>query len=506
MAGDVSRVVDRPDLSAAGEGSLPDGGRVAGGPVPVDLCRLTVLSGRVQVDLALPTDIPISVLAPGIVDVLTSRAAPGADGAGQPGGAHVGRSWVLSRVGRAPLADTATLRDAAVRDGELLVLGTADSPAPPPLFDDLMDAVATAGGSESGMWTARAAQSAGFAVGAAALLLACLALLQPSTLVDTERVANTSAGIGAMTAALLLVLAGSIVGRLYHDGRTGVFLSACALPLVFVAAIQFVPGGLGAAHVLLGAAATGATAVLALRVGGHGTALFTGVATVAVAAAPAAAALSFTEVPPSTVGAAVSLVALTGLAVAPRVSMMQARLPLPPVPTAGASLDDNDDTDRPTAATLERQSMRARSYLTGSVSAACAAAATGAVLSALGTRSTETYWPGVGLAATIAVVLMLRGRTYADLRHAAALVGSGAVVVLVLLGAAVFGALQPPPVLFAAALGTMLIAVIFGSFVPTRDYSPVMRRAAELIEYAAIAAVIPIVCWVCGLYTAMRAL
>ena len=59
---------------------------------------------------------------------------------------------------------------------------------------------------------------------------------------------------------------------------------------------------------------------------------------------------------------------------------------------------------------------------------------------------------------------------------------------------------------FVAALAATVAALIFGSLVPTRVFSPVLRRAAELVEYAAIAAVIPLACWVCGLYAAMRGL
>lgn len=509
MAGDVSRAIDE---RAVHTDALDD---VRHGAAPLDLCRLTVLAQSVQIDLALPTDVPTALLIPGIVELIGSRGTEdrgtGNLGAGNGGSAH-GRPWVLSKVGQPPLAGTLTLAEAAIRDGELLVLGTADSPAPPTLFDDLMHAVATTGESRSGLWTARTAQLMGFGVAATAIVLACLALLRSAfdgspEHNGSEYNGSVEFGTAAATAAALFVVAGSIVGRIYRDDRTGVFLSGCALPLIFTSGVLFVPGSLGAAHILLGAAVTAVTAVLALRLGGHGAALFTGTATTAATVVAAATVELFTEWPTSTVGAGAAVVALAGLAAAPRLSMMQARLPLPPVPTAGASLDETNDDDHPSETDLAALSSRARDYLTGLVCAGSAVATAGALLAAFGpTSAEEIYWPGTVLALLTALILLLRGRTFAEVQHAVPLVAGGATVVLVLLIAVVYSALQGSTVHFVVAVAVAVTALVFGSFVPGREYSPVLRRAAELIEYAAIAAVIPMACWVCGLYSAMRAL
>lgn len=513
MTGDLSQAVDRHGLHVRNDGaairgddapSRSDAGRR--GTAPLDLCRLTVLGESVQVDMALPTDVPISLLLPGIVDVLDSRGPSAATD-------RQGRSWVLSKVGMPPIAGTLTLNEASIRDGELLVLGAADAPAPPPLFDDLMYAVAATGSEAAGLWTARTAQRVGFAVGAIAIVLACLSLLRPLLDVgdtgsgNTHLPADIEAGIGAAVAAVLFVVAGAIVGRFYQDDRTGVFLSGCALPLMFTSGIRFVPGEFGGPHLLLGGALVGASAILALRLGNHGTALFTASASAAGLVCGASALTLFVELPLATVGAGTAVIALAGLAVAPRISMMQARLPLPPVPTAGAPLDENDEEDQPSAADLAHLARRARSYLTGLVCAACAAAATGALLAALGSGSVDgIYWPGVSLALATALILVLRGRTFAEVHHAVPLVAGGSTIVLVLTSSVVFAVRDQSLAIFTACVFLALVALFFGSFIPVREYSPVLRRAAELVEYAAIAVVIPVACWVCGLYSAMRAL
>lgn len=514
MTGDLSQAVDRDGVGEYGSrrndivarGRPDERGVDQRGPTqrtvaPLELCRLTILARSVQVDLALPTDIPVALLVPGIVEVLGDRGRSAPESATADG-----RAWVLSRVGRPPLDGTVTLDEASIHDGDLLVLGVAEDPAPPPLFDDLMHAVATSGSVRSGLWTAAIAQSVGFGVGVVAVLLGCLALVRPAFDAGPNSSGFLESGIAAAVAGLLFVVAGTIVTRIYRDSRTGVFLACCALPLVFTAGIAFVPGTLGTPHLLLGASAVCVCAVLALRLGGRGAAVFTGTATASAFAIVATLVLLFTDLPLGTVGAGVAVLALAGLASAPRLSMMQARLPLPPVPTAGAPLDEAGEDDHPGVADLEHLSRRARSYLTGLVYAGSIAAMTGALLAALTSGSSRIYWPGLSLALIVSLVLILRGRTFAEVHHAIPLVVSGAAIGMVLLGVGVFASPHMPLGACALALSITVIAVMFGSAVPTREYSPVLRRSAELIEYATIAAVIPVACWVCGLYSAMRGL
>lgn len=54
-----------------------------------------------------------------------------------------------------------------------------------------------------------------------------------------------------------------------------------------------------------------------------------------------------------------------------------------------------------------------------------------------------------------------------------------------------------------------LIALVFliiacGVIAPRLEFSPVMRRWVELLEYAAIASVIPLSFWIIGLYAFAR--
>ncbi|WP_072806595.1 type VII secretion integral membrane protein EccD [Rhodococcoides yunnanense] len=494
MTGDLVRSADRVTRGfddAPRRGSDPS-------PAAMDLCRITILAKSAQVDMALPTDVPLALLLPGIVDLLGPHAGH-ADEARQP--------FVLSRLGRSPLPGTRTLDESGIRDGELLVLGDAESPAPAPLFDDLMYAVASAGSSRNSPWTSRTARIAGFVVGSIAVALACAGVLSSALSSGADRDTTLALAVAAASAGVLLLIAGSVAGRIGSDTATALFMSACALPLAFTAGVLFVPLPVGAPHLMLGAAAVTAVAILAMRLGGLGSALFTGSAVTAFVTAVAAATATFAEIPVPTLGAAATTIALAGLAFAPRLAMMQARLPLPPVPTAGAPLDDRDEVQTHSYEDLDTAAAVARSYLTGLVSAGSAVAAIGATTAALATEdSGRAFWPGIALALLTALVLALRGRTFAELHHAIPMVSAGAIIALTLLGAAVLGSTTRPLTMFLAAISVTVVALVFGSIVPTRQYSPVLRRSAELVEYAAIAGIVPIACWVCGLYSAMRAL
>ncbi|MGB6049263.1 MAG: EsaB/YukD family protein, partial [Rhodococcus sp. (in: high G+C Gram-positive bacteria)] len=96
MTGDLSQAVNAAGVPAPASQNGSSGTRELDNtaPVePVELCRLTVLADSVQVDLALPTDVPISVLVPGIVGLLNSRA--GSSGTGHETAAdRQGRPWV----------------------------------------------------------------------------------------------------------------------------------------------------------------------------------------------------------------------------------------------------------------------------------------------------------------------------------------------------------------------------------------------------------------------------
>ncbi|MFZ2239518.1 MAG: EsaB/YukD family protein, partial [Gordonia amarae] len=112
-----------------------------------ELVRVSVLGGNTQFDVGLPAGVPIATLIPELLVHIRSRDNDLLRGAGSAGDDDEPASarphlWTLSMVGGEGLATHLSLSDAGVRDGELLVLQSTKSGSAPPLFDDVIDAVA----------------------------------------------------------------------------------------------------------------------------------------------------------------------------------------------------------------------------------------------------------------------------------------------------------------------------------------------------------------------------
>src|ERR1700741_339626 len=168
--------------------------------MPDPLCRVSLQHGQHTVDVALPSDAPVGVLLPSIVD-LVDRVGRGAVATRE------GRQWHLSRVGQGRLDETASLHDNAVRDGEVLLLTTTSIPAPVLVPDDPCRAVIDT--ADNSYAPTRVAATAACA---AAALLGASALVWSGIATHAMRHLVT-AGVIAATAAIGAVA----VRRAHHD-------------------------------------------------------------------------------------------------------------------------------------------------------------------------------------------------------------------------------------------------------------------------------------------------
>jgi type VII secretion integral membrane protein EccD len=201
---------------------------------------------------------------------------------------------------------------------------------------------------------------------------------------------------------------------------------------------------------------------------------------------------------------------------APRITILLARLPLPPVPTAGAAIDPADSAPRPaiegigaigamalpSAAALELRARTAARYLTGLLAGTSAAAVAGMTMVAYPVD--EFSWRCTVYALIIAALLCLRGRSYADLAQASTLIGAGAIgfgvtATLVVLGPGDHGA-----VAMSALAAVAVLALLCGVVAPRSSFSPVMRRIVEITEYVLIAMIVPLMFWIMDLFAAVR--
>ena len=109
----------------------------------VELCRVTVVAPRTRMDLALPTDTPLSDLLP----TLLRYAGENPD---DP--AFLRGGWVLQRLGESAFDPSLRLSGLGIRDGDVLHLRHREMSIPEFAFDDVADAIAVATRDRRAAW------------------------------------------------------------------------------------------------------------------------------------------------------------------------------------------------------------------------------------------------------------------------------------------------------------------------------------------------------------------
>ncbi|MCV7233242.1 type VII secretion integral membrane protein EccD [Mycobacterium branderi] len=437
-----------------------------------DLRRVSIHTDEVRVDLALPAAVPIATLIPAIVDILPAGHALG-DGPTR---------YQLSCPGEVPLDASTTLAQQGIRDGAVLILSCSSTDISAPQFDDAAEAVsaslATAARASSGHGPRITGALAGF----------CLASIGAALLTRQSLCDNGSRQAGAAIAAVaggIALAAATLTQRGFRDSTIAQALALLAIGFAAVAGLLAVPGGPGAPNALLAATTAGVTAVVVVRLTGCDTPLFTAAAGFALLSAIAALAATVTNVPLPAIGAVCVVVSLALIAVSPLISILLTGL--------SPRLADDMLPD-----TLPAKAIRADTWLTGLIGAFSTTAACGAVTVA----NCAPGVIGVVFAAVTGAVLLAQARSHRDMPKVLTLVTNGTAT---LSAALVAGAIAfRPPVAWLAAATAMLTAAAF--IAPTVRLSPVAQRGFELLERLALAALVPLGCWLCGLYGAARGL
>lgn len=450
-----------------------------GEAVAGSLCRLTVQSGEddydgpLGVDLALPRNADVGLLMPSVVDLVHRDTAP-----------VPVRRWRLSRIGGLPLDESMTLDENDVRDGELLLLAAVESPPPRWVPHDPCHTIALVDG--------RNRTPALRVIAATAYL--CAAGIGGAALVWSGTITRSSEHV--IVAALLAAAAavGAVVTRrTQQDTLPCVALGVTAIAYTSVVGFLAVPGANSAANGLLAAAASCTMATLLLRLTGCGTTCLTAIACCAALAASTAAGCVAWTLPVETAGAALAVLSLGVLALAPRLAITVAGL-TPAFPTV--------DDVQTSADVGEMRVALAHRALTGLVTGSSASVALGSVLVACGSGGDAgSRLSAVVFTAVVGLVLLLRARTHSDIPRRITLVVGGMIGVMSGFALAVFSAPAQAHwmALLAAVAGVSALAGLLGF-----TLSPLVRRAVELLEYLALAAVMPLACWVVGLYGLVR--
>lgn len=442
-----------------------------------------MVAPHTRIDLALPADVPVANLLPMVLEMAGETAA---DGGSRHGG------WCLAKLGGEAIDPDRPLGSLGVVDGDLLQLRRRCDSPPPPLFDDVVEAIAVSTPGSYRPWTEDTARMLGMVAAGLALLAGAVALLRAGPGLGVA----VLAGVGAV----VVLVAGAVIARVYGETSTGVLVAAGSLPLGFVSGLYIVPGSIHAENFLLACMLALVLATISIMVLGDGITPFVASATAAALGALAFLVASLVDGPAAGIAAGAAAVALGGISVLPRLTIQLSRLPMPQVP--GSTQDLQQDSGFPEYTAIERRAGLAHEYMTGMIIGSGAVAAVGAVLAAAGGAL------GIVLGTVVAAVLLLRARSYANGSQAIALLVSGMVAIAGLLAGLLATAGQG--VLLVAVFGGLLVlatlALVAGIVLPRRRFSPVPRRSVDVIEASLIAAVLPLALGVMDLYNIFRAL
>lgn len=433
------------------------------------LCRVTVQCADAPgvVDLALPRHARVGLLLPDIVDLVIGTDSTGS----------VPRGWRLDRICGGRCDESLSLHESGVSDGAVMVLAPVTAPGPGPLHPDLFRTVA-AGDDES---EPRPRLRVGFWMCGG--MIAVLALGYSGARSVTPMTAAAAALIGAAACIMLT----------RRDQVMGSVLDGIAVGFVCIGGFLAVPGDTVVPGAVLGTAAASATSVWLLRAGAGSIPLLTGTAT---AFALGTAAMSVSVILSADLAVAAAILAalsLGTLGAAGRLAMLTTGL-RPAFP--GDRLDDA------APAITADIAGHGRAVCTGLV-AGSIAAATCAVIMIVGVGlSDPARWPqALALAGVIAALLALRSRFHPDPPGRAAtgwggLISTAAAVAL----AADSAPLHTGPVVVSAFCVAVLLRTGPG------ERGPFWARCLDITEYVLMATVVPLACWVGGLYGLVRTL
>ncbi|MEV0967293.1 type VII secretion integral membrane protein EccD [Microtetraspora glauca] len=474
--------------SLAAHEPMPQGALAAAGARLPALCHVTIVGPHRRADLALPADIPLPHVMPGLLRALgevdgESAAAPG---------------WVLQRLGGTPFDIGQSLGALGVLDGEVLYLRPRESVLPPAMFDDVADVVATGVKEGRGTWSGRHTRLLG--VGAS-----CALLVAGAPALALSGAAPAVVAVVAGVLAVILLGAATSMSRAVGDSTAGAAIGYAALPYGFLAGLLAPAGpaglaGLGAPHLLAALACTALVAALGGAAVADGVPGFLGTAVASVVGAVSAAVVMVFDVPPAGVAAVAVSVLLACSPFIPALAFRLARLPLPSMPTTAEQLRaDNDRVD--SAAILERTGQ-ARRYATGLIAGIAVA-----VFAAQPLLVLAHGWIAPVMSFVLSLTLVMRTRVFHGVSQrlwltVSALAGIVLLVLTLSTRAGGVGAI-------AIVIGLLWVAAIpvsLGLWLPSGRPSPFWGRAGDIVDVVLTAALFPLALGVMEVYTWIRGL
>lgn len=455
------------------------------------LCRVTVVAPKTRIDLALPEDVPLADLLPTLLRYAGEDLAD--DGTTKGG-------WVLARLGGMVIDSTRSAGQLGIRDGEQLYFTPRATSAPDAVFDDVVDAIATATQDRGGRWRPSLTRRFGIgsAVGTLLLGVALTVLAGPPQL---------PGALGALGVGLALLVAATIAARALANSQTGLVLALLGITYGATGGLLVAAGGHGvgdlrAPHVLL----AGAVAVLYAVLGASAVAdyahVFLGAAICGVAIVVGSLVSLLFGASAAGAGGVVGAVALACTPVLPSCAFRLGRLPMPTIPAGPDEL--RADTETVDGHRVLHQSDAADRHLTGLLGATAVVGLGAEVALAFG----GTGWPRLVLLGVLALVLLARCRSFAGGWQRLPLMTAG-MLGLGLTAVAAFTEVGPALrllVILPALLVVAVVCLVSGLALAETRIMPVWTRLVDIVEVLLIVSVVPLAMWICGAYAFIRAI
>jgi type VII secretion integral membrane protein EccD len=316
-------------------------------------------------------------------------------------------------------------------------------------------------------------------VAAGAVALACAGVASGA--------ATHLATIGALATAA--VAAAVVADRTDPDPWWCPSLQHVALLLAAVLGYRVVPGGPAPANFLLAACSVAAASILLLRLCVRSSVWLAAIAVMGSLVAAALGAAVVWAAPTALIGTILTVLGLVTLSSAARLSVLMAGLV-----SAGQAPDDEGDADR--------RAARGRRVLTALVTGASGAALAGVLLVTIGGARLGAPWPvDAGFCGAVGLALLLRSRSHAGgwCRTALTACGMGC-----LTAAFVIISVTMAGQAFWVAVSTVVAGSVALSPAARSAAGPLAARAVDALEYTALTAVVPLACWIAGVFGAVR--
>ena len=323
----------------------------------------------------LPTECPVGVLIPSIVDVVLGGSAA----------ATAPQRWQLTRVGGERLDTSMTLRDSGVHDGELILLAMAARPARFRTPGDPSGDIAAAADRAPAAGLHRAVPTA---AGLAVTMVSAVALAWSGSTSGISANLWTAAALSAATAA-----GAAVVGA----RELTVVFSISAVVFATVAGFLAVSNAPWPPALLLAASCGFTVSILMLRMACGGTAVVTALAAITGTVAAVGAFGVTTSPRLGTAGAVLTVLSLAALSAAPKLTVAAAGI--------GPSR----------AAIGDRRAAVAHRILTGLVAGWSSSAMLGVMtVAAVAVHTADSPAVAASFAADVGLLLLLRQRTHVD--------------------------------------------------------------------------------------------